>query len=45
MAELFYNKVTWQVIREQEKIIRHLKNMHLVIHLPLLWRFVCGCAC
>lgn len=43
MAELFYNKVTRRVIREQKKIIRHLKNMHAVVHMcPFLWGVCVG---
>ncbi len=38
MAELFHNKVTRRVIREERKIIRHLKNMHAVVHMcTFLW--------
>lgn len=37
MAELFHNKVTRRVIREERKIIRHLKNMHAVVHMCTLW--------
>lgn len=38
MAELFHNKVTRRVIREERKIMRHLKNMHAVVHMcTFLW--------